>query len=126
VLALVALGCGSGPTLTASEFVDRVNQQGVSMELGRRLPNAGGARELYAVRLPPLPGEPPPAPGSGSAPGASGSLYVYGDAGGAGHELRACRSSGGLSCFQAGNIAVVLEGSSIETQRLAEAIQRLR
>lgn len=125
VLAAIAPGCGGGPTLTAAEFVDRVNQQGVSIELGRRLPSTGGARELYAVRLPPLPGESPPR-GSDSGPGASGSLYVFGGSGGAEKQLRACRASGGLTCFQAANVVVVLQGSPLEAQRLAAAIVQLR
>jgi hypothetical protein len=125
----VATGCGnSGPTFTAAEFVDQVNEQGVSMKLGRQLRAQSDAKELYAVNLPPLPGSPAPPPGEEGGPGASGSLYVYDDAGGAGDELRACRASAGLVCFQAANIVVVLSGESggIEARRLAVAIQRLR
>jgi hypothetical protein len=128
IAALVA-GCGSsGPTFTASEFVDQVNGQGVSMKLGRQLPAASDAKELYAISLPPLPGSPAPPPGEEGGPGASGSLYVYDDTGGAQDELRACRASAGLVCFQAANVVVVLNGESggIEARRLAVAIQRLR
>jgi hypothetical protein len=119
-------GCGSERTLTASQFVDRISAQGVSIKLGRRLFSAN-AKEVYAVSLPPLPGEPKPPPGSEGSPGASGSLYVYGDKGAAGDELDACRASGGLLCFQASNVAVVLddEGSALEAQRLGVAIKRL-
>jgi hypothetical protein len=130
-LALIAactaglLGCGGGPTFTASEFVDRMNSEGLSMELGRRLPNGGDAKELYAVKLPPLPGEPPPPPGAGG-PGASGTLYVYDGTGPANERLRACRASGGLQCFQAQNIDVVLDDGGLEATRLAVAMQRLR
>lgn len=106
------------------------------MELGRRLP--GGADQdgtgradahprIYAVRLPPLPGEPKPPPGSEAGPGAAGSLYVFGDTGSAGGRFAACRGSGGLLCFRAQNIVVVLDGESsrLEAQRLAVAVQRL-
>jgi hypothetical protein len=57
------LGCGGGPSFTASEFVDKVNSEGLSMELGRRLPAGGDAKELYAVRL--------PLPATGSRPAAT-------------------------------------------------------
>jgi hypothetical protein len=125
--ALGIVGCGGGPTFTASEFVDKVNSEGLSMELGRRLPGGADANAVYAVRLPPLPGEPKPPPGSESGPGAAGSLYVFGDTGAAGDRLAACRGSGGLLCFRAQNIVVVLdaESSRLEAQRLAVAVQRL-
>jgi len=132
-LALLALGvaliagCGGEPTLSASEFVDQINAQGVSIELGRKLATSGSADELYAVRLPPLPGEPKPAAGSEAGRGASGSLYVFDDTGGADDQLEACRASGGLFCFRAQNIVVVLDedSSPLEVQRLAVAVSRL-
>jgi hypothetical protein len=128
VLVVLAASCGGGKDFTASEFVDQVNEQGLSMQLGRQLQTSGGTDELYAVRLPPLPGEPAPAPGQEGGPGASGSLYVYGDTDGAEDELKACRASGGLLCFQASNVVVVLdqEGSGIQARRLGVAMQRLR
>lgn len=124
--ALVA-GCGSTSRLTASEFIDRINAEGVSIELGKRLAGSGGAEELFAVELPPLAGEPKPPAGSESGRGASGSLYVFGDTGGAEDQLEACRASSGLICFRAENIAIVLdeESSRLEAQRLAVAIKRL-
>jgi len=132
-LALLALGvaliagCGGEPTLSASEFVDQINAEGVSIELGRKLATSGSADELYAVRLPPLPGEPKPAAGSEAGRGASGSLYVFDDTGGADDQLEACRASGGLFCFRAQNIVVVLDedSSPLEVQRLAVAVSRL-
>ena len=126
-ISVIATGCGSGQTFTASEFVDRISAQGVSIRLGRQLSSGGGAKELYAVTLPPLPGEPKPPPGSEGGRGASGSLYVFGDTGGADDQLEACRGSGGLFCFQASNIVVVLdeEGGLLEARRLGVAIRRL-
>jgi hypothetical protein len=133
-LALLALaaasvaGCGSSSTLTASELIDRINAEGVSIELGKRLAGGGGdAEELYAVEMPPLPGEPKPPPGAESERGARGSLYVFGDTGGAEDQLGACRASGGLICFRAENIVIVLdeESSRLEAQRLGVAIRRL-
>jgi hypothetical protein len=125
--SLLAAGCGGGQTLTASQFIDRINSQGVSFELGRRLTSGGNAKELYAVKLPPLSGEPAPAPGSEGDGGASGTLYVFGDTGAANEQREACRGSGGLLCFQASNVVVVLddEGSGLEAQRLAVAMKRL-
>ena len=124
--ALVA-GCGGQPTFTASEFIDRINAEGVSIELGRKLASSGDAKELYAVRLPPLPGEPKAPPGSEGGSGASGSLYVFEDAGGAEGQLKACQAANGLICFRASNIVVVLDEESgrLEVQRLAVAVKRL-
>jgi hypothetical protein len=126
-LAALLGGCGDGHDFTASEFVDRINGEGVQMVLGEQLPGGGGAKELYAVSLPPLPGEPAPPSGSEGGPGASGTLYVYADSGAAGDELDACRHSGGLLCFRASNIVVVLseEGTPIEGRRLALAVRKL-
>jgi hypothetical protein len=39
--------------------------------------------------------------------------------------LRACRGSGGLLCYQAQNIVVVLEEGGLEATRLAVAMRRL-
>jgi hypothetical protein len=129
LIALVALsaGCGGGHDFTASQFVDRVNAEGVKMVLGERLPSGSGASELYAVSLPPLPGEPAPPSRSEGGPGAHGTLYVYADSGGATVELDACRRSGGLLCFRAANIVVILseEGTPIEASRLALAMRKL-
>jgi hypothetical protein len=126
LLALFLLaGCGGGPTFTAAEFVDRINEEGVAVQLGRQLPSGGGAEHIYTVILPPLPGEPAPAPGTEARPGTSGSLYVYDDTGGAEDELTACRSAATLLCFQAANVVVVLEGGGIEAQRLGLAIRKL-
>jgi hypothetical protein len=127
LLGLLIAGCGAGQTFTASEFVDRISAQGVSIELGRRLPSGDNAKELYAVELPPLPGEPAPARGSEGNGGAGGTIYVFGDTGGADDQLSACRTSGGLLCFRVATIVVVLddEGSGLEAQRLAVAMKRL-
>jgi hypothetical protein len=127
-LLVSAAGCNGSQTLTASGFIDRINAEGVAIELGRQLSTSGGAEELYAVRIPPLPGEPRPASGSEAEPGAGGSLYVFGDGGGAEDQLTACQASAGLICFRASNIVVVLdeESSPLAAQRLAVSIQRLR
>jgi hypothetical protein len=125
--AAVLVSCGGGSrSLTASEFVDEVNGQGVSMRLGRQLQSGDGER-IYAITLPPLPGTPAPDPGHEGAGGASGSLYVYGDTGPADERLEACRASAGLLCFQASNAVIVLDEESgrLEARRLAVAIERL-
>jgi hypothetical protein len=95
--------------------------------LGQRLASSGDAEELYAVTLPPLRGEPKPPPGSESEPGARGSLYVFGDDGGAEGQLSACRAATGLVCFRAQNLVVVLdeESSPLEARRLGVAVSRL-
>jgi hypothetical protein len=119
-------GCGGGQTFTASQFVEKINEQRVSMRLGPQL-QSGGGKQIYSITLPPLAGAPAPEPGHEGARGASGSLYVYDDTGAAGDRLRACRASAGLVCFQASNLVVVLDEESgpLEAQRLGMAIQRL-
>jgi hypothetical protein len=125
-VVLVA-GCSSQTTLTASELIDRINAEGVAIVLGQRLTSQSEARELYSVRMPPLRGEPKPAPGSEAKPGASGSLYVFDDTGGAEDQLKACQAATGLVCFRAQNIVVVLdeESSRLEARRLGVAVSRL-
>jgi hypothetical protein len=125
--ALAVAGCGTEKTFTAAEFTQQINEQGVAIRLGRQLPSSGNADQLFAVRLPRLPGEPPPPPDSEGNGGASGTLYVYGNAGGAGDELDSCRAAGGLLCYRASNIVVVLdeETGGLQAQRLSLAIKRL-
>jgi hypothetical protein len=126
-LAILA-SCDGDQTFTASEFVDSVNDEGVTMRLGDQLQTSGGAEELRTVTLPPLPGAPAPDPGHEGAGGASGSLYVYDEEGGAEEQLDGCRASAGLICFRAANVVVVLDEESgrLEVQRLGVAIRRLR
>jgi hypothetical protein len=78
IAAVGAVGCGGGPTLTAPDFVERVNEQGVAVHLGHELPSGSGADAIYEIELPPLPGEPVQAQGDehGGGGGASGSLYL--------------------------------------------------
>jgi hypothetical protein len=125
--AALAAGCGSQPTFTASELIDRINAEGVSIQLGQQLATTGDAKELYAVRLPPLPGEPKPPPGSEGGSGASGSLYVFDDSGAAEDQLKACQAAAGLNCYRAQNTVVVLdeESSPLELRRLAVAVSHL-
>jgi hypothetical protein len=128
VSALLLGGCGGGePTLTASELVQRVNEEGVEMRLGKQLPAGGDADRLYAVHLPPLRGQVAASPASEAGPGASGSLYVFGDSGGARRQFDSCRDAAGLLCYRASNIVVVLDEDSgrLEAQRLAVAMGRL-
>lgn len=125
-LASLSAGCGEEQTLTASEFVDRVNEEGVAVSLGR-MRTGGEAKELYDIRLPPLPGLPPPAPGEHAREGlgANGTLYVFDDADGAEEQLAGCRDAADLTCFQAGNLVVLFGETSIEAQRLGVAIRRM-
>jgi hypothetical protein len=88
VMPVLLAGCGDGSqTLTASDFIDRINAEGVSIELGERVATSGGAED----------------------------------------QLEACQGSGGLLCFRAENIVVILdeESSGLTAQRLAVAVRRL-
>ena len=130
LFATVAVaGCGSEQTFTASEFAGEVGEQGVEMRIGRQLQSSEG-NELHEITLPRLPGLPPPAPGEheeeqAGEKGVPGTLYVFDDAGPAEDQIAACRNSGGLVCYRAGNVVVLFEEAGIEAERLAVAIQRL-
>jgi hypothetical protein len=126
IAATLAAGCGEEQTLTASEFVDRVNEQGVEMRLGGQL-HSSEAKELYEMELARLTDLPPPTPGEHEehGPGASGTLYVFDDVDGADDELAGCRASADLICYQAANIVALFDEGGIETQRLGVAIQRM-
>ena len=92
------------------------------MQLGGRLPQSAGAKEIYSTTLPRLPGE--PKRGSVPSAGATGTLYVFGDPGAAGDQLDDCRRTG-LSCYRASNIVVALVNPGIEGARLGVAMQKL-
>ncbi|HEX5894350.1 MAG TPA: hypothetical protein VFY33_05945 [Solirubrobacterales bacterium] len=130
LFATVAVaGCGNEQTFTASEFAEEVNEQGVEMRIGRQLQSSEG-NELHEITLPRLPGLPPPAPGEheeeqAGEKGVPGTLYVFDDSGAAEVQTAACRSSGGLVCYRAGNVVLLFEETGIEVQRLAVAMQQL-
>ncbi|CAN5587016.1 hypothetical protein BH20ACT15_BH20ACT15_09940 [soil metagenome] len=120
-IALTALAaCGNEETLSAQEFVDKVNDEGVKLSLGEPLITDDTSKELFAVELQPVAS----LPGSGRGP-VGGSLSAYDDAEGAEDELSSCAASADLLCYRAGNIVVVLEGGGIEAQQLGVAIERL-
>jgi hypothetical protein len=125
-LALTASSCSEERTLSADEFVDDVNEQGVELTLGERLSASDEDKEIYAIELEPLEGEsaPPEGKGDGHAH-AGGSLYVYDDTAGAEDELQGCRVAADLVCYRAANVVAILEGGGIEARRLGVAIQRL-
>ena len=114
--ALILVGCTNNTTFTASEFVDKINSEGLQMELGSRLPSGADAKEIFVVTL--------PAPPHERGPGATGTLYEYGDTGGAENRLHSCRSSG-LLCYQAQNILVVLQNGGLQAGRLSVAVRQM-
>ena len=131
------MSCSQEETLSASEFVDRVNEQGVEVQLGEQLHSAE-ANELYDLELAPLPGLPEQAADEHvdekgretggeheHGPGAGGTLYVFDDADAATDQVNACRVSAGLVCYRAANVVVLFEEGGIEVQRLGVAIRRL-
>ena len=121
-LALIWAACGEEQTFTADEFVERVRDEGVAIELGESLITDDESKQLHTVELEQvvaLEGS----HGEGAA--ISGSLSVSEDADGAGSELEDCRAAADLLCYQAGNVVVVLQGGGIESQRLGAAMQRL-
>ena len=124
LICALAAGCGGADNFTASGFVHRVNDEGVQMRLGRQLSSTGN-RTLFVVRLTPLPGEPPPAPSDREGPPGRGTLYVFDSSDGARQQLEACQGSGGLACYRANNVVVVFESSSLDSERLGVAMQRM-
>jgi len=124
VVCLLASGCGGDDNFTAGGFVERVNDEGVQMRLGPQLSSADG-KSLYTVRLIPLPGQPPPAPGEHEGSPDRGTLYVFDGSDGARQQLQACRGSGGLACYRANNVVVIFESSSLESERLGVAIRKM-
>lgn len=118
--ALALAGCGGDRTFTAEEFVEKVNAEGVKLELGRKLLTNRDDQELYAVELPQvarLPG--------GAEVHAGGSMSVFDDTDGADQELASCNAAADLLCYRAANVVVVLEGGGIEAQQLGVAIERI-
>lgn len=123
LIAAVVLGlaaCGGGKTYTAQEFVDEVNREGVSMELGEPLIADDESKDLFSVELEPVAA----LPGSGDRH-TGGSLSAYDDPSGAEDELESCGASADLLCYRLANIVVVLEGGGIEAQQLGVAMERL-
>jgi hypothetical protein len=121
-LALAAGGCSRERTLTASEFVTKINDQGVEMRLGDRLVSDDESEKIYAIELEPVTGLPDKAAGNQHS---GGSLSVHDDGAAAEERLSACRASADLLCYRAANIVIVLEGGGLQTQRLGAAIRNL-
>jgi hypothetical protein len=120
-MLLLIAGCGDERTFTAEEFIEKVNAEGVEIELGEELSTSEPGAELRSVELEPLPGA-PPVPGEGHA---GGSLAVYDEMGAAEQRFVTCEEAADLLCYRAANVVVILEGGGIEAQRLGAAIQRL-
>jgi hypothetical protein len=120
LLAVAAVGCGSERKLSAEEFAEDVNAQGVGFELGERLISADEDKQVYAVELEAV----AKLPGSNGGH-TGGSLAVHEDTEEAETGMRACQSSADLLCYRAANVVVVLESGGIEAQRLGVAIENL-
>ena len=122
LLATIALaGCGDGRRFTAEEFVDEVRAEGVELRLGEELFSEDESQETYAIEL----AQVAKLPGEGHEGPTTGSISVFDDTGGADEKLESCMATADLLCFQASNVAVVLEGSGIEAQQLGIAIERI-
>jgi hypothetical protein len=119
-VALALPGCGGDDGFTAQEFVDRVNDEGVAMQLGDELFTDEEGERVYGIELEPvarLPGQ--------EASHSGGSLSVHDDGEGATRQMESCEASADLLCYRASNVVVVLEGGGIEAQQLAVAMGRL-
>jgi len=120
IISCALAACGEEETFTAQDFVDRVNDEGVKLKLGKPLIADDESKELFAVELAPVSQLP------GSEPGAiAGSLSAYDEPSGAEDELSSCSASADLLCYRLANIVVVLEGGGIEAQQLGVAVERL-
>jgi hypothetical protein len=125
-LALAASSCTKERTLSASEFVSDVNEQGVELTLGERLGTSDEEREIYEIELEPLRRAPAPADEEGDGHAhAGGSLYLYDDTAAAEEQMQGCQAAADLVCYRAANVVAILEGGGIEAQRLGVAIQKL-
>lgn len=121
-LAVAALAsCGSEQSFTAQEFVEAVNDEGVTLKLGEPLLSDDPSQELFAVELEPVSS----LPGSEGGARTSGSISVSEDSGGADEEMRSCEASADLLCYRAANVVIVLEGGGIEAQQLGVAVERV-
>jgi hypothetical protein len=131
-LAIAASSCSQERTLTASEFIADVNEQGVALTLGEPLHTDDESKDLYAVHLERLSGEEPAGheeePRDEEEHGhehGGGSLGVYESSDAAHEGMKTCRAAADLLCYRAANVVVILEGGGIEAQRLGVAIQKL-
>ena len=118
--AAALAGCGEERTFTAEEFTEKVNGEGVKLELGEELFTDTEDKELYAIEL----AQVASLPGAGDGH-SGGSMSVYESAGGADEELASCKAAADLLCYRAANVVVVLEGGGIEAQQLGVAIERI-
>jgi hypothetical protein len=126
LISALAAGCGE-EILTAEEFVQRANDNGASLQLGQELVSDDPDKQIYAVTL-----EPPGGEASAEASGeehahGSGSIAVLRDTDAATAEVDRCRTTADLVCFQAGNIALRLEGglSPAEVGTTSTALQKM-
>ncbi|MGH2957009.1 MAG: hypothetical protein ACRDL6_08460 [Solirubrobacterales bacterium] len=115
----LAAACGSERKLSAQEFTEEVNAQGVEFRLGKPLISADEEKQVYAVELEQLTDLP------GAEEHGGGSLSVHEDSGATEDSMESCQASADLLCYRAANVVVVLESGGIEAQRLGVAIEKL-
>lgn len=112
--ALLGLaGCGG---LDAQSFTDRIQEQGVQMELGEQLSSEQEGVEVYDFRIRPV---------DATSQQARGTLEVYDSEKRAVDGWTRCLAAADLTCYRAGEIVVVLPADGLEARRLAAAMKRL-
>jgi hypothetical protein len=127
--AATLAACGEDK-LTAQEFVERMDENGAPMELGKELFTDQEGKELFEVELP-TPSELAAAEeehgGEGHDHGSTGTVAVLEDSDAAEDETARCKRSADLLCFQAGNIALLVDAAadSAVIVRLSKAIEGL-
>jgi hypothetical protein len=117
LIALLAAGCGSERKLTAAEFVEEMNANGASLQLGPVITQNPDGADVNETKIT---GTAPTATGEGSKPVPSGSatLIVLDDSGAAEDEYARCQDSQALTCFRAANVVLRVEGLEQTDQAL--------
>jgi hypothetical protein len=108
LFVLLGGGCGSERKLTATEFIDEMNANGASLELGPVITQNPDGTDVVEVKFTRTA---PTATGEGAKPAASGSatLLALDDSAAAEDEYARCQGAPALTCFRAANIVLRVE-----------------
>jgi hypothetical protein len=109
LIAVAAVGCGSGQTFTAQQFIDAANQHNAGIGLGQPLDSSRPGVDVWALTFrasDAAPGGPPVVDVN-----AAGSLLVTPSGDDALAEYSRCQVGSGLVCYRVANVVLVFEGA---------------